>query len=522
MFDYILKGGTVLDGLGGAPFEADIGIRNGKIAEIGAIRGEGRVLDVKGYTVTPGFLDIHRHGDAAAFREGYGKLELKQGLTTVVNGACGLSLAPFGPERQDEILHYLQPVIGEVDPKIPTDSLGHYLDALKALPINVGMMVGDGTVRTDTCGYRKEDPDDFGQIHRRLEKALSEGALAVSLGLGYAPECFYSTESLIKALEPLRDGNIPITVHMREEGDMVCDAVAEMITVAGALNCPLHISHLKAMGKRNWGKKIPRALKLMEEARQKGLDVSCDVYPYEAGTTQLLHVLPPDFLEGGVDAISARLRQKDQRDVLRDRIKNGHDFDNIAQLAGWDNIVISSVKLPQYQKLIGKTVEESAEILGLDPVDCLCQVLADERCTVTMIDRIACDSDISLILQDPFASVISDSTYPTAGLPHPRVYGTYVRLLEKFVLHDHVISLPEAIRKVTSLPAESMRIKNKGILAPGMDADIDVFRPEELHELATYENPRQMCTGMTHIFVNGQPAILNGEFTGGQYGQVIR
>lgn len=522
MFETILHGGTVIDGTGGTPFAADIGIQDGKIAAIGHnLEGAARSIDVSGYTVTPGFIDIHRHGDAEVFREGFGSLELKQGLTSIVNGACGLSLAPFGDAHRQALLRYLQPVTGKLDPRIPTDSMAAYLSALKHLPIHVGMMVGGGTVRTDVCGYRAEDPDDFRQIHKRLEKALSEGALAVSLGLGYAPECFYSTKSLISALKPLENSQIPLAVHMREEGDMVCEAVEEMICVAKALNCPLHISHLKAMGKRNWRKRIPHALELMNQARAEGLDVSCDVYLYEAGSTQLLHLLPPDFLEGGVDVISERLKDKTQRDLLKERIKNDHDFDNIAQMIGWENIIISSLQLPQHQILIGKTMEEVAQLLKLDPVAALCQILSDERCAVTMIDRINCEEDIRTILTDPYSSVISDATYPSVGLPHPRVYATYVRLIEKYVLREQVLSLPEAIRKITSLPAQSMRIQNKGVLAVGMDADINVFKPEELRERSTFTAPRQESEGMAYVFVGGKCALSMGRLTTELNGSIL-
>ena len=522
MFDTILRGGTIVDGLGGAPYIADIGIKDGKIAAIEPqLSTAAEVIDVSGQTVTPGFIDIHRHGDAEVFRKGFGELELKQGLTSIVNGVCGLSLAPFGQAHRQELLKYLQPVTGVLDPSIPTESMRAYLSALKSLPLNVGMMVGGGTIRTDVCGYRAQDPDDFAEIHKRLDKALSEGALGVSLGLGYAPECFYATNSLISALEPLKNSQVPIAVHMREEGDMVCEAVQEMITVAKALNCPMHISHLKAMGKRNWRKRIPQALSLMEQARAEGVDIDCDVYLYEAGSTQLLHLLPPDFLEGGVDVISERLKDRTQRAILRDRIKNAHDFDNIAQMIGWENIIISSLQLPQYQNLIGKTMSEIADLLRCDPVDALCQILSDERCAVTMIDRINCEDDIQMILKDQHSSVISDATYPSVGLPHPRVYATYVRLIEKYVISERVLPLQEAIRKVTSLPAQSMRIKNKGALLVGMDADINVFSPEALHAPSDFSNPRQMCEGMQYVFVNGRPAIFCGELTQSKNGAVL-
>lgn len=525
MFDLILKGGLLLDGSGSEGVPADLAVSGGRIAAIGHDLGPAaQTLDVAGFCVTPGFLDIHRHGDAEVFREGFGHAELRQGLTTILNGNCGLSLAPFGAAHREEILRYLQPITGGETGGIPTGTMDEYLSALekRPLPLNVGMLVGNGTVRTDVCGYRAEAPEDFTPIHRRLERALEEGAFAVSLGLGYAPECFYSTEELIRALAPLDHSGVPIAVHMREEGDMVCEAVGEMITVARALHTPLHISHLKAMGMRNWGKRIPHALELMERARQEGMDVSCDVYPYTAGSTQLLHILPPDFLEGGTEAIAARLRKQENRELLRERIRSGHDFDNIAQMVGWDNIVLSTLNLPEHQALTGMTVAQAAERMRLDPVDCVCELLADEHCGVTMIDRITCEEDIQTILRDPYSSVISDSTYPTVGLPHPRVYATCTRILEKYVRQEKILTLPEAVRKLTSLPAQAMRLHGKGLLREGMDADINVFRLEDIHEKATYAAPRQESVGMDCVLVAGRPAILHGRWTGETAGRVLR
>lgn len=524
MFDLLLCGGTLYDGGGNAPYTADVAVRDGKIAAIGQDLGPAaRTIDAAGFCVTPGFIDIHRHGDAEVFRPGFGRAELRQGLTTILNGACGVSLVPFGPRHKQELLHYLEPITGWLDPAIPTESLGAYLEALRQvrLPLNVGMMMGAGTIRADLFGYGEADPSDFAAIHRQLERGLADGAFGISLGLGYAPECFYTTEGLIRALEPLRNGAVPITVHMRQEGDGVCRSVEEMISVARELRCPVHISHLKAMGKRNWRRRIPEALELMKNARAEGLDVSCDVYLYDAGSTQLLHLLPPDFLKGGVDAICERLRDETQRERLRDAIENRRDFDNIAQMVGWENIMLSALNLPEYQCLIGKTVAQAAGELNMDPVDCLCRLLADERCAVTMIDRMACEDDICTILRDGYASVISDSTYPSTGLPHPRVYGSYVRLIERFVLEKQAISLPEAVRKVTSLPAETMGIAGKGRLQVGFDADINLFRPEDLRERATYLDPRRECEDMDTVIVGGVPAILHGQWTDARTGRVL-
>lgn len=525
MLDWIVSGGSVLDGTGRESVVCDIGITNGRITAIGDLHAaEGQRLGAVGKTVTPGFIDIHRHGDLAMFRPGFGELELRQGLTTIVNGNCGMSAAPFGAKYREEILEYLAPVIGPAE-TAPTETMAAYLDAVRRcrLPLHVGTLVGGGVLRSDLCGHadRELNDEEYRRLHRSMERALAEGALGVSLGLGYAPECFYSTEGLIRALEPLRGGSIPFTVHTRDEGTNVERSVAEMLTVAKALRCPVEISHLKAIGTKNWGTLIPRVLKLLKQAREDGVDVRWDVYPYTAGSTQLLHILPPEVLAGGTDETCFRLTDPMEREKIKERLRTGEDYNNISLLVGWENIEVSTVTRPENRQFVGLTIPEAAEKAGKTPEDFTFDLLAGERCAVTMIDRITSEQDIRAILQSTEASVISDATYPTEGLPHPRLYGNFVRVIEKYVLHEGVLTLPEAIRKMTSLPAAALRLQNKGRIAIGCDADLCIFKPENLHETGTYSDPAQFPTGMETVFVGGQPALLNGASCGEPHGQVI-
>lgn len=526
MFDTIIKNGSVIDGSTAAAYEADIGICEGRIAAIGQLSGAQAktVINAVGKAVTPGFIDIHRHGDFAAFGPDYGLLELSQGLTTVVNGNCGLSAAPISPKHREEILSYLAPITGNAPKAIPLDTMGHYLDALsrQKLRMHVGMLVGAGTVRADVAGYRVSHlmPEHYTAIHQRLTQALEDGALGVSLGLGYAPECFYSTQELIQALAPLSGTNIPITVHMREEGTAVDQAVREMLTVAKALRCPVHISHLKAIGKENWGKKIPQVLTLLAEAASQGLDVSWDVYPYTAGSTQLLHIMPPQLLTGGTEEICRKLQTPAARERLRQQLETGTDFDNISRLVGWDNILLTSFQQPENQQYLGKTVAQAAQMRGQAPADFVFDLLAQEHCAVTMIDFIASEEDIGAILQSDRVNIISDSTYPSTGNPHPRVYGTFARMIERYVCQKKVLTLPQAIHKMTAQPAKVLHLRKKGRIAIGYDADINIFRPEEVHELATYESPAQPSAGMHTVLVGGQAVIHQGQFTGAAPGRV--
>ena len=421
MFDTLIRGGAVVDGTGRPAFAADVAVSGGRIAAIGDLSAASaaHVIDAAGRTVTPGFIDIHRHADAALFRPGFGAAELCQGLTTIVNGNCGLSAAPFGPAHGDAIRDYLRPITGALPPELVTDTLSGYFASMPNIPVHVGMLAGAGVLRADAAGYELEHLEDrhYRALHRALEQALADGALGVSLGLGYAPECFYTTAELIRALSPIAGQDIPLTVHMRQEGAGVCDSIEEMLLVARELRVPLHISHLKAMGRDNWGKKIPRALELLHRAQEEGLDVSCDVYPYTAGSTQLLHILPPEFLEGGMDAVVRRLADPHERETLAHRIEDGGGFDDIAKLAGWDGIFLSSLHCPEDAPLLGKSIAQEAAMEHKSPLDACCDLLIREYCQVTMIDFMAAEEDIAAILRSPLSCLISDATYPTEGMP---------------------------------------------------------------------------------------------------------
>ena len=526
MLDYRIENALLIDGSGRPGIPGSLGVKNGKIAALGRLDGEttAQRIDAKGRCLTPGFLDIHRHADAALFRPGFGRAELAQGLTTIVNGNCGLSLAPAPCVRRREIYGYLEPVTGLPDDALATDTMAAYLDAVgkTPLPIHIGMLAGGGTVRTAAYGFAPGPlaPEALREVHRLLEESLSGGALGISLGLGYAPECFYTTQELIAALAPLRDSGVPITVHMRQEGSGVEQALEEMIAVGKALRTPVEISHLKSIGKTNWRRSTPNMLRRMELAREEGVEIYCDAYPYTAGSTQLIHILPPECQEGGLGVLSENLREPSFRAHIRHRMETGSDFENISLLVGWENIVASSVTLPQHKCFEGKTIAQIAAMEQKDPFDCAFDLLADEHCAVSMIDFITAEEDIEAILRDETTCVISDSTYPTQGLVHPRVYGTYVRLFERYVRRG-VLSPEQAVRKVTALPAARLRLPGKGMLAPGMDADVNVFALEGLHEAGTYGNPRQSAQGMEQVFLAGEPAILHGERTDNICGKVL-
>lgn len=524
MLDLCVRNGSVLDGTGAPAVRADVGVKDGRIAAVGDLKdvSAAEEVDAAGKVVCPGFLDMHRHADAAIFRESYGDCDLFQGVTTIGNGNCGLSLAPQFGANADATKAYLLPVTGDFS-GIPVESLAAYHAALKQrpMPVNAMMLAGGGTIRASAAGFLKTrlDDADFKAIHRLLEQMLRDGAGGVSLGLGYAPECFYTTDELIRALEPIRNTNTVVSVHTREEAMRLLPSVDEMIAVAKALRVPLQISHLKASGTIHWHGLAGEALEHIARAREDGLDAGCDVYAYTAGSTQLMHILPPEFLKGGPKAITARLNDPAQRKALLDRLKNGRDFDNYSYLVGWDKIFLSSIRNPEDAPYVGKSVAEAAG--DADPANFALDLLARNACEVTMIDFITCEDDIATILKSPLSYVISDATFPTSGKLHPRVYGAFSTVIEEYVNRRHALTLAEAVHKMTLRPAERYRLKGKGRIAVGADADLLVFEPEKVHVNATYADPEQPSSGMDDVFVNGRAAIRNGVRTGVCGGTVL-
>lgn len=478
MLDTLIRGAKIVDGTGKAAFTADVGILDGMIEAVGNLSGAQafETIEAAGRVLTPGFIDMHRHADAALFREGFGEAELCQGLTTLVNGNCGMSLAPLSGAHADECAKYLAPITGNIPPELRFASIDSYFKAAqgRGLPLSCAELIGMGTLRTLAAGFTTGDlsPLELRDLHYHMEAALADGACGVSLGLGYAPEIFYSTDGLIRALAPLHRSGVPICVHMRQEGDGVVDALREMLEVARALQTPLEVSHLKAIGGRNTRKAVPEMLSLIEKAREDGLDVMCDVYPYTAGSTQLIHVLPPEFQEGGTEALTKRLLDDAARKEMRARMEAGSDFENITLLVGFDNVVAIGLRTDEYRRFEGKSVAEIAQTLQKDPFDTLFDLLAAEQCNTGMIDYISDEEDVKDILRAPFSGVISDATYPSGGRVHPRVYGTFARLIEKYVVQERVLTLEQAVHKVTGHAAdEKKRAQLRGLFAVLLLAD---------------------------------------------------
>ena len=563
--DYIIKDGWIVNGKKEKPFQGDLVIKNGKIAEVGAhveIPADfpkERVLNAAGGYITPGFIDIHRHGDWQAFGNGDDELLNRQGLTTVVNGNCGLSVAPAGEKFGKEIAGFLSSVTGdfclgkdktiedtesvlsskkkeasceisakesERDTRGIMSTMSAYMSALakEKRSVNTGMLAGNGTIRAGVKGYApgKLSKEEVHQVWKAVEESLAAGALGISLGIAYAPEFEYDRDGLVEALQPLKGTDLPITTHIRNEGDGILLALQEVISVAEELQIPLHVSHMKCIGRKNWGETPVKILKLFDQAAERGVKVDFDLYPYLTGSTQLVHLLPPQFQEGGTDAICARLADPSGRKEITKVLKQPSDiFENIVELAGFDRIYASTLHTEKFRSFAGQSIAKIAEQFGQDPYDTLYDILLAERCQVTMLDTIASEEDMLYFLKDSRANLISDAIYPAGGKYHPRVYGAFPKLLTDYVRDKKIFSIEDAVYKMTAKPAQVLGLP-LGILEKGMAADINVFHLDHLKVHADFQNPDQYCTGFDYVLAGGEIAVEQDKWKNSRSGRIVR
>lgn len=529
--DYLIKNANIADGTGSQLYKADVLISEGIIKKIDkVIEGEAQgdrltVINADGKLLTPGFIDVHRHADAAVFREGFGEIELRQGLTTIINGNCGLSIVPCPEKCRAELYDFLSPVTGECTGLPVFSDFYDYMECIpKELPLNVGMLIGNGTVRTAVSGYRsgKLDDDEIKQVHRYISKALSDGAYGVSIGLQYAPEYNYDVNDLKKVLMPMSGYNAPLCTHTRGDGDGLFQALDEVTEIAGALDIQLQISHFKNMGKRNWGERAVRALEYLDRARERGLNVNTDVYPYTYGSTQLIHIMPTELLEGGMAGVVEKLRDKNIRSELTKTLKSKSDsFENLYELLGWENFYLTTFSTEENQKYTGLSVPEIARMRNQDEFECVYDLLVEEKGKIGMIDYLASEEDVRTFMKYKHALYISDSTYPTRGLPHPRVYGTFARILATYVRDEKVVAVEEAIRKMSGMPADIFHINNKGYIREGYDADINIFDIKNIDTKAEPTDSKQLATGFDYVFVGGEPAVISDKVTGSKKGRKL-
>jgi N-acyl-D-amino-acid deacylase len=535
MFDLVLRNGRVLDGAGNSDFPTDVGIEGGRIAALGRLDGaEAReTLEIGGLTVCPGFIDVHTHSDALPFAPEPLPAKILQGVTTEVTGNCGSTVFPLD-ERTKPLLQEHHAGIFE---HLPWDwqNLDGFAQRLREVgPIsNVAPLVGHGAVRVAVMAFerRSPTPDELDQMRKLLAQALEQGAVGFSSGLIYAPGLYSETPELVSLAEEMRLSGRPYASHIRGETANLFDAVREAVAIGQQSGVPVEVSHLKAAGRANHGR-AEELLGLVDESRQRGVEVTADAYPYDSGSTRLAALLPPWCHEGGRGQLLERIRDPDAREQLKRDFREGvPGWDNMAGAAGWDQTFVATAENPEY---VGRSIAQLSQTLGQDEVDAFCTVLLEEQGRPTVVVRMMAEADVRAILAHPLVMVGSDAII-SKGRPHPRLWGTYPRVLGHYARDVGLFSQAdasrstgcptgrqaEAVRKMTSFPAQKFKLWDRGIIRPGLAADLVVFDAATVNDRATYEDPEQPPIGMPHVLVNGEFAVRDGVYTGARAGQVL-
>lgn len=519
----LITNGMIYDGLGNKPFEGAVYIEGDTIKQVwrkdGAeeprwnVQEIDEVVDAAGKAVTPGFIDIHRHCDIKPFfGTAFGEPVLAQGLTTVVAGNCGFSMVPV-PEEEDkaeEMFTFAEPIVGPAYRGIHTYK--EYMEALDnmKLPVNFASMIGTGTVRCAVKGFSNTPftEEEMEEAVRIIEEAMEEGAVGASTGIMYLPENYTTNEEFARMLKPLGKYNSVLCAHIRGEGDRMVDSVKEIIEIGRQAGCAIEVSHFKSCGMRNWRKEIYKAIDVIEEARKEGMDITCDVYPYIGGSTSLTTMVPPAFVNGDMNKALEKMGTKEGVEEFCKSLEVLYEgWDNFAVILGWDRIMIASVTKPENKKFIGKMVTEAAEEAGFDDAGAFAAwLMHEEDGNVAIINFHMCQEDVDTVTQLPYASIVSDTIYAVTDNPHPRSYGAFPRIIREYVKERHVLTLEDAVRKMTSLPAARMQLAKRGQIKEGYFADINIFDPEQVKDNATFENPVQLSSGIYRCYVNGELA----------------
>lgn len=530
MSSLLIQNGTLYDGTGREGYKGDLLIENGLIAQMGELRGvrAERVIDARGMAVCPGFVDIHRHCDRKPFCTGeFGVTELLQGITTTVVGNCGISHTPVSPSRAKETYDFNEPVLGPACQNAVYD-FADYMKALDsaALPINFASMIGTGSVKISVKGFA-DTPytrEELSAARDLVEDALKNGAVGVSLGIMYLPECYSSTDEFAAILEPVGRFGRVITAHIRGEGDSLVQSVAEVIEIAKKAGCALEISHFKACGMKNWQKEIHKAIALIEKARANGQVVTCDFYPYEGGSTALTTMLPPVFVAGDMAAALQKLGTPAGVEELRRACGVVYPrWDNFAITLGWERILISGVVNERNRKFLGKSVSAAAGEYGFaDAVALAAHLMHDEGGRTAIINMSMCQEDIDTIARLPYSTVISDAIYADTDTPHPRMFGAFPKIIREYVNERHVYTLGEAIHRMTGMPAARMKLSSRGELRLGYAGDVLVFDPLVFRDNATFAQPARQASGLAFSIIGGKIAVENGTCVARSCGRNLR
>jgi len=528
-FDLVLRGGTVYDGSGTPPRVADVGVRGDRVAAVGDLawaKGE-RELDVRGLAVAPGFVNMLSWAVESLIADPRSLSDVRQGVTLEVFGE-GWSMGPLNDAMKAEA----RAQQSELEYEIGWTTLGEYLDWLtrRGVAPNVASFVGATTVRIHELGYadRAPSPEELERMKAHVRRAMEEGALGVGSSLIYAPAFYAETAELVELMKAAAPYGGMYISHLRSEGNRLLEAIDELITIARESGAPAEIYHLKVAGRDNWPK-LDAVIDKVERARAAGLRISADMYTYPAGATGLDAAMPPWVQEGGYEAWRERLRDQATRARVRAEMTAPTDaWENLFLAAGPEGVKFLYFKNPELRKYVGRTLADVAAERGASPADTAIDLVIEDGSRVDVAYFLMDEANIERQVALPWVSFGSDADSQApegiflAGMPHPRAYGNFARVVGHYARDRGLMPLEEAIRRLTSMPCERLKIRDRGRVEPGMHADLAIFDAAAIRDHATFERPQQFATGMVHVFVNGEAVLRDGEPTGATPGRVVR
>jgi dihydroorotase/N-acyl-D-amino-acid deacylase len=524
-YDVVIRNGNVIDGTGSPGYSADIAIKNGRIAAIGRLGhvDAAQVIDAHGMAVTPGFVDMLDQSAGALLVDGHAPSKIFQGVTTLITGE-GQSVAPLNDSILKEEDAHAKPT---------WRTLGGYFERLQkqGIAVNFGTYVGAATARAMVIGYgdRQPTPDELERMQGIVAGAMRDGAFGVSTALQYPPATYSTTPELIALAKTAASYGGIYATHMRSEGDGEMAALDEVFDIARTAHIPVEIFHLKVAGHRNWGS-MPKVIAKIDAARADGLDVNADTYAYTAWGNDLASFIPPWAHAGGTAKLLARLGDPKTRARIEKDMRTPSDAwsNDWLEVPGPHAVEITSVKDPSLKEFEGKRLDDIATTWHEEPIDALLDILVKDHAATDVAVFGMSQPDVTLALKQPWMSICDDASAqaPTGplgqGHPHPRAYAAFSRIITKYVREDHVLTLAQAIHKMTALPAQRMGLSRRGTIKQGMWADIAIFDPAKLRAPATFEAPKQLARGIAYVLVNGVPVIAEGKMTQALPGKVLR